>query len=116
MRIHPVVGLMVILFGAASVQAADAEWRVGLAQIKITPEKPIFMAGYASRTKPFDKVAADLFVKAIMLEDRDGQRALLVTSDVISGQRPQRPTVIRRLIGYYRAAARADHTARLLVQ
>lgn len=83
MRTHLVVGLMVTLFGAAGLQAADAEWRVGLAQIKITPEKPLFMAGYASRTKPFDKVAADLFVKAIMLEDRDGQRALLVTSDVI---------------------------------
>lgn len=68
---------------ADTVQAAEAEWQVGLAQIKITPEKPIFMAGYASRTKPFDKVAADLFVKAIMLEDRAGQRALLVTSDVI---------------------------------
>jgi hypothetical protein len=26
--------------------AAEPEWRVGLAAVKITPERPIFLAGY----------------------------------------------------------------------
>ena len=59
------------------------EWKVGLAQIKITPEQPVQMSGYASRTKPFEKVAADLYAKAMVLEDRDGHRAVIVTSDLL---------------------------------
>jgi hypothetical protein len=41
------------------------------------------MAGYSARTKPFEKVAADLFDKAMVLEDRTGQRGVVVTSDLI---------------------------------
>lgn len=80
--------LCALLVAAVSVAvpvapAAEPEWKVGLAQVKITPEQPIFLAGYSSRARPFDKVAADLFVKALVLEDRAGQRAVLVTSDLI---------------------------------
>jgi hypothetical protein len=65
------------------VPAAEPDWKVGLAQIKITPEHPVLMSGYASRTKPFEKVAADLYVKAMVLEDRDGHRGVIVTSDLL---------------------------------
>src|SRR5688572_20831349 len=36
--------------------AAAPEWKVGLASVKITPEKPLMLAGYAARTRPFDKI------------------------------------------------------------
>jgi hypothetical protein len=82
--LRSVVAASLTLFLVVShAGAAEPEWKVGLAQVKITPEKPIFLAGYASRTKPFEKVAADLFVKALVLEARDGQRVVLVTSDLI---------------------------------
>jgi hypothetical protein len=64
-------------------QKADAAWKVGLAQVKITPEQPLPMSGYAARTKPFEKVAGDLFVKAMVLEDTEGHRGVIVTSDLI---------------------------------
>src|SRR5262249_54015271 len=67
----------------APSRAAESEWRVGLAQVKITPAQPIFLAGYASRNHPFEKVETDLFVKALALEDYQGHRAVLVTSDLI---------------------------------
>ncbi len=66
-----------------SIPAADPEWKVGLAQVKITPEQPVFLSGYASRNKPYEKVTADLYAKALALEDRAGQRAVLVTTDLI---------------------------------
>src|SRR6516162_5655584 len=66
-----------------TLRAAEPEWKVGLAQAKITPEKPVFLSGYASRKQPFEKVESDLFVKALVLEDNAGQRAVLVTSDLI---------------------------------
>jgi hypothetical protein len=71
-----------LLLGAPAA-AAEPEWKVGLAQVKITPERPVFLAGYASRNKPFEKVAADLYAKALALEDRDGHVAVLVTTDLI---------------------------------
>src|SRR6516164_11261775 len=71
-----------LLLGAPAA-AADPDWKVGLAEVKITPERPVFLAGYASRNKPFEKVAADLYAKALALEDRDGHVAVLVTTDLI---------------------------------
>ncbi|HQU44242.1 MAG TPA: neutral/alkaline non-lysosomal ceramidase N-terminal domain-containing protein [Pirellulales bacterium] len=63
--------------------AAEPEWKVGVASVKITPERPVPMAGYAARTKPFEQVEADIFAKAMVLEDAEGHRAVLVTSDLI---------------------------------
>jgi hypothetical protein len=71
------------LLVGTSACAGEPEWKVGLAQVKITPEQPLLMSGYAGRTKPFEKVAADLYVKALVLEDRKGQRGVVVTSDLL---------------------------------
>ena len=73
MRIVSVLfGCLLVLSFASAVRADDPDWKVGLAQVKITPERPMLMSGYGGRTKPFEKVAADLYVKALVLEDRDG--------------------------------------------
>ncbi len=50
---------LVLLLNGFGASAAEPEWKVGLAQVKITPERPVLMSGYAGRTKPFEKVAAD---------------------------------------------------------
>ncbi|HMF12393.1 MAG TPA: neutral/alkaline non-lysosomal ceramidase N-terminal domain-containing protein, partial [Gemmataceae bacterium] len=63
--------------------ADDPDWKVGQAHVKITPEHPLFMAGYASRNRPFEKVTTDLYAKALALEDRNGHVAVLVTTDLI---------------------------------
>ena len=78
----PIVALVLLLVSSIS-SAAEALWKVGLAEVKVTPVMPVVMSGYASRTKPFEKVAADLYVKAMVLEDSFGQRGVIVTSDII---------------------------------
>lgn len=60
------------------------EWKVGLARVKITPEGPIWMAGYAARNKPSEGVLLDLYAKAMVLEDKTGHRGLVLTVDVVS--------------------------------
>jgi neutral ceramidase len=78
--------LAVFLFAAVGpppVRGDEPDWKVGLAAVKITPEVPLFMAGYRSRNRPFEKVTADLYAKALSLEDRDGRLAVLVTTDLI---------------------------------
>ena len=77
---------MFALFGLAifsTAAAQEADWKVGLARVKVTPEQPVFMAGYASRNKPYESVRDDLYAKAMVIEDVAGTRAVLVTSDLI---------------------------------
>ena len=78
-----VLGLLNLALLAESARAAEPEWKIGLARVKITPEQPIHLAGYASRTRPFDKVTADLYAKALALEDRQGHVGVIVTTDLI---------------------------------
>jgi hypothetical protein len=90
------IALLVVITGSAG--AAEPEWKVGLAQIKVTPEQPLLMAGYAARTKPFEKVATDLYVKALVLQDADGHRAALVTSDLIGFPAAVAEPICERLV------------------
>lgn len=81
MRIALPLLVLVVLFSPPS-RAADPEWSAGVASVKITPDKPVVLAGYASRTKPFEKVDLDLYAKALALRDAAGHRAVLVTMDL----------------------------------
>ena len=58
-------------------------WKAGLAKVVITPEKPIWMSGYASRNKPSEGKIHDLYAKALALEDPAGGRMVLVTTDLV---------------------------------
>jgi hypothetical protein len=77
------VALLMMLGLPARAGAGEPDWKVGLAQVKITPEQPLFLSGYASRNRPFDKVTSDLYAKALALEDREGHFAVLVTTDLL---------------------------------
>jgi hypothetical protein len=63
--------------------AQSQEWKVGIATVQITPDEPVRMAGYASRTKPFAGVNDDLYAKALALEDAAGHLGVIVTTDII---------------------------------
>jgi len=41
------------------------------------------MAGYAARTRPSEGAAQDIYAKALALQDRSGQRLVLVTTDLL---------------------------------
>src|SRR4051794_40165359 len=59
-----------------------AGWKAGTAKAAITPQGPLWMAGYGSRDKPSEGVVHDLWAKALVLEDPTGRKALIVTLDV----------------------------------
>ena len=87
--------------------ADDADWQAGFARRNITPQQPVFMAGYASRNRPNDSIESELFVKALALEDADGKRAVLITSDII-GYRRGASEIICERIQSQSALERAD--------
>jgi hypothetical protein len=70
------------LLGMA-VPAAAAGWKAGVAVQKITPDQPLWMAGYASRNHPAEGKETELYVKALALEDPSGGRLALMTTDLI---------------------------------
>jgi neutral ceramidase len=91
------LALSAVTLGVLCVYPAESDWKVGLANVKITPEKPVPMAGYASRTKPFEKVEQDIYAKALALEDQQGNRAVLVTTDLIGISRAVAEPVCQRI-------------------
>jgi hypothetical protein len=73
-------------------------WKAGVATQVITPARPIWMAGYGNRNHPAEGKETDLFVKALALEDPDGGRIVLVTSDLVGIPR-QLSEAVRRESG-----------------
>jgi len=71
------------------------EWKAGVARIVITPEESIWMAGYAARDHPSEGVLHDLWAKALALQDAEGNRAVLITSDLIGYRGKYMPERIR---------------------
>lgn len=72
---------------------AKSEWKAGVATAKITPEKSMWMAGYAARKKPSEGVVQELFAKALAIEDVAGQRIVIVTTDLIGIPRELRLSI-----------------------
>ena len=58
-------------------------WKAGTSSVVVTPEKMLWMAGYAGRNKPAEGKVQDLFAKALALEDEAGGRFVFVTMDLI---------------------------------
>ena len=74
-------GLSVALL--ASVSCFGAGFQAGVARADITPDGPIWMAGYASRNHPSDGVLTKLWAKALAIEDARHTRLVIVTTDLI---------------------------------
>ncbi|MEO8766053.1 MAG: neutral/alkaline non-lysosomal ceramidase N-terminal domain-containing protein, partial [Ginsengibacter sp.] len=57
-------------------------WKAGVARVVITPEHSMWMAGYASRDHPSVGKIHDLWAKALAVEDANGKRCILITTDL----------------------------------
>ncbi len=66
--------------GTGAVSADEFGWKAGVARVVITPETPVWLAGYGSKRPPDGKLH-DLWMKALALEDNAGRRVVLITSD-----------------------------------
>ncbi|MBI2688988.1 MAG: neutral/alkaline non-lysosomal ceramidase N-terminal domain-containing protein [Acidobacteria bacterium] len=62
--------------------------RVGVSRIKITPDRPIFLSGYAARKKPSEGVKQEIWAKALAVSDKRNGRIVIVTTDLIGMSRP----------------------------
>jgi hypothetical protein len=90
--------LILLLFSPARA----GEWKAGVAKVRITPERPMWMSGYASRTRPAEGTLHDLWAKALVLQDPEGQRCVLVTLDLVGIDRNLSRAVCAELEKKYR--------------
>lgn len=58
-------------------------WKAGIARADITPSEPLWMAGYAIRDKPAEGKLMSLWIKVLALEDAEGHRGIILTSDTL---------------------------------
>ncbi len=58
-------------------------WQAGVARVNVTPTQSMWMSGYGARDRPAEGKLADLWAKALVLVDPQGNRAVLVTMDLI---------------------------------
>ncbi len=63
------------------------EFQAGFGRMDVTPDKPVRLAGYASRNKPHEAVEQRIDVKALALKAADGQTTLILTADTIGTPR-----------------------------
>lgn len=79
---------------APSVAAAQpAVWKAGTARVKITPESPLWMAGYGGRDHVAEGTTSDLWAKVLVLEDAKARRVALITLDSWRGLIARRRSV-----------------------
>lgn len=118
MRLGKSMGLA-ILVGVAMATVAEANqtlpWKAAAGSVVITPTGSMWMAGYASRNKPSEGVAQDLFAKVLVLEDAQKTRLAIVTLDLIGIPEGFRDDVVSECQKQYRLPAEsillnASHT------
>jgi len=80
---HLIVMPVCLLCLATSMFAQEPGWKAGTATAVITPKKPLWMAGYGSRTRPAGGALHDLWLKALVLEDAAGHQSVVLSSDTL---------------------------------
>ena len=60
----------------------------GVARVDITPQETMWMAGYAARDHAAEGTFHPLWLKALVLQDAEGNRCALLTSDILGFPKP----------------------------
>lgn len=108
--------IMACICFAACGAAAATGMKVGIGRAVITPDtQPVWLAGYAARTTPATGMLHHVWAKALAIEDGDGKRVVIITTDVLGLTRELTTTVCAELAAKYGLARQeiffnASHT------
>ena len=75
--------LLVANVFAVAQSATDSLWKAGVARVVITPTESMWMSGYAVRDHESEGTLHDLWAKALALEDSRGNKAVMVSTDLL---------------------------------
>lgn len=85
-----------VLFSLASA-SADQGWKAAAAEVDITPQEPIRLSGYGSRTTPHEGVSMKLHAQALAVQWGDEKPAVMLTVDNCGVPATLRAEVLKRL-------------------
>ena len=89
------IAVLLILLACWNTSTTAAEaylWKAATSTV-ITPDDPVWMAGYSSRNRPSDEATQDLYAKVLAVEDAAGSRLVIVTTDLVGITEPMRQAV-----------------------
>jgi hypothetical protein len=92
---------LVVLLLLSIVPSVSAAWKAGAAKINITPDKYMWMSGYGGRNHPAEGKLTDLWAKALVIEDEQGSRTVLVSLDLVGIDRETSLAVCKELENRY---------------
>ena len=78
-------------------RGSAADWKAGVAKVNITPQESQWLAGYAGRNHASEGILMDLWAKALILEDAEGKRSVLVTADLLDFQKQMSDSIKKQL-------------------
>ena len=84
-------------FGFDKPNNPQEGWKAGVSRVAITPKESMWMAGYGSRDHASEGTLHELWAKALFLEDSNGKRAVLVTTDLVGIPEPFSNRIRERL-------------------
>lgn len=96
MRVYTgLLSILVVAVCASTLLAAD--WRAGLARADITPQEPIWLFGHAGRDRPSTGIIHSLWAKALVIEDAQGERMVIITTDLPGMQNKEVEEICTRI-------------------
>ncbi len=92
-----ILSLLIGVQKTSKTANCDDHWKAGIARTKITPDELMWMSGYGSRNRPAEGKLTDLWAKAIALEDRNGNRGVLLTLDLVGIGRKMSVAICKKI-------------------
>jgi len=86
-----------LLLQASLLAQPSSSWKAGAADIDITPDYPVRLSGYGSRTAETAKIAQRLHANALALQWQDDKPAVIVSVDNCGVPASVRAEVLKRL-------------------
>lgn len=99
MKLARIVLILTFLLISGNLWATD--FKVGIARKAITPDRPLWLNGYAERNEPFTGVSHDLWAKALVIEENPGSMVIIVTLDILGLNREIPDLVADRVMKKY---------------
>jgi neutral ceramidase len=93
--------LLIIYLLLASYTQINAGINAGVARKVITPDTPVWLSGYASRTKPATEILHDLWAKALVIGENDKIEVIIVTIDIIGLSHEISENIAQRVVTKY---------------
>lgn len=84
--------------GLTAVASNELLWSAGTARVEITPTEPLWLAGYAARNRPAEATIHPLYAKALALRDAAGNRAVIITCDILGFPKPFATRIRNRMM------------------